>query len=542
MRVKSMLIAVVPSLAFLLVFFYYPVFAILKTGLWNGTLTLAYLREVVENPYHRHVMEFTIEQALASTVLTLLMGLPGAYIFAKYDFPGKRFLKAFLTVPFVMPSIMVALGFLLLFGRTGLVEALFGTNFGVLYSWKAILLANTFYNFPVVVRMVSALWQRINPHYEEAARTLGARGWRLFFRVTLPLLYPAIFASAMLTFVFCYLNFAIPLILGGYRYATMEVDIFTSVVTLLDFKTGAAIAIIQMALAAAFMYLYIRSLNAYSKMEEQKVLQKPEKLRLGFNLSSFLMLFYAAMVFVLIVLPMLAVVYYSFHTGGSFSLEWYRRVFSAAYNPFFGASVVRSIENSLFFGSLTVLLSLIVALPIAHFLRRMSLMNLRGKGVLDVLVMLPIASSPVTLAMGYVKAFSATPMYMTMWIVAFAHAIIAYPFVFRSLDTSLRKIRENLYEAALSLGAGEWRAFMKVELPLAIGGILVGAVFAFAMSIAELGATYMLAPPNWQTMTIAIYGFLNERQFGAAAALSVILMMVSMVAFIGIESAGEEGL
>ncbi|NPA48073.1 MAG: iron ABC transporter permease [Thermococci archaeon] len=537
MKTRTIVAMALGPLVFLAVFFYYPVLMILKLGLWNGSPTLSYVKGILENPYHRHVIAFTLEQAAASTALTLALGIPGAYVFAKYDFPGKRILKAFVTVPFVMPSIMVALGFLLLFGRNGLFESVFGTNFGVLYSWKAIILANTFYNFPVVVRMVSALWQRINPHYEEAARTLGARGWRLFFRVTLPMLSPAIFASAMLTFVFCYLSFAIPLILGGYRYATMEVDIFTSIVTLMDFRTGAAIAVIQMAISAFLMYFYVRSLYAYSRMEEQRVLQKPKRLHLGLNIESLLLVLYSVIIFVLIALPMLAVVYYSLRAGGSFSLEWYRRVFSPAYNPFFGSTVVRSIENSLTFGFLTVVLSLLVALPLSYVIHRA---KFRGKGVLDVLAMLPIASSPVTLAMGYIKAFSATPIYMTVWIVAVAHTIIAYPFVFRSLDTSLRKIKESLREAAMSLGAGELRTFLKVELPLAAGGIIVGAIFAFAMSIAELGATYMLAPPNWQTMTIAIYGFLGERQFGAAAALSTVLMAIAMVAFIGIERLGEE--
>ncbi len=537
MRPRNAIVIAAGPLVFLAIFFYYPMFTILKLGLWNGSPTLSYIKDILENPYHRHVIIFTLEQAAASTALTLILGIPGAYIFAKYDFPGKRILKAFMTVPFVMPSIMVALGFLLLFGRNGLFEDIFGTNFGILYSWKAIILANTFYNFPVVLRMVSALWQRINPHYEEAARTLGARGWRLFFRVTLPLLSPAIFASAMLTFVFCYLSFAIPLILGGYRYATMEVDIFTSIVTLMDFRTGAAIAVIQMTISALLMYFYIKSLYTYSRMEEQKVLQKPEKLRPGLNLTTLMTTVYSAVIFILIALPMLAVVYYSLRAGGSFTLEWYRRVLSPAYNPFFGSTVIRSIENSLLFGGLTILFSLLVALPLSYLLHRASF---KGKGILDVIVMLPIASSPVTLAMGYIKAFSPTPIYMTMWIVAFAHTVIAYPFVFRSLDTSLRKIKSTIHEAALTLGAGDLKAFTLVDLPLAAGGVIVGAVFAFAMSIAELGATYMLASPRWQTMTIAIYGFLTERQLGAAAALSTMLMLIAMISFIGIEIIGEE--
>ncbi len=537
MRLRTGFILV--PLAFLLVFFYVPLVSIIKTGLWENGFTLKYISAVLQNDYHRHVILFTVEQAIASTLLTLAFGLPGAYIFAKYDFLGKRLTRAILTVPFVMPGIMVALGYILLFGRDGIITGLFGHDLGILYSWKGILLAHAFYNFPIVIRMVSSLWQRVNPHYEEAAMALGARGWRLFWRVTLPMISPAIFASAMLTFVFCFLSFSIPLIIGGYQYATIEVDIFTSIMTLLDFKTGSALAIIQITLSVVFMYLYLRSLDAYARREEQKVLRKPVPFtrRDWLSLKGLAIALYSFLVFVFIVSPLLAVLYDSLRFNGHWSLEWYRRVFSAEYNPMFGATTLDAIRNSLAFGFTTVVLSLLVALPIAYALHRW---NFTGKRLFDVMVMLPLASSPITLGLGYVRVFHATPLYYTFWIVAVAHTIIAYPFVLRAVSTSLKKIRPNLFEAALSLGAREWKAFLKVELPLALGGVIVGAIFAFAISIAELGATYMLAKPEYTTMTVAIYKFLGARQFGSASALSVLLMVVSMAGFLAIEGVGEE--
>lgn len=252
-------LVLLPPLVFLILFFYYPIVLILKDGLSPGALM-----EIIGDSYYRKVILFTFEQAVASTLLTLALGMPGAYLFAKYDFPGKRFLRALLTVPFVMPSIMVALGFIILFGKNGVITNLLGFDPGIIYSWKGIILAHAFYNFPVVVRMVSALWQRINPHYEEAAMSLGARGFTLFRKVTLPMLYPGIFASAMLTFIFSFLSFSIPLIIGGYRYATIEVAIFTEIMTLLDFRRGSALAVIQLMLSFTFMYIYLKSLDRKS--------------------------------------------------------------------------------------------------------------------------------------------------------------------------------------------------------------------------------------------------------------------------------------
>ncbi len=443
-------------LAFLVVFFYVPLVSILKTGLWENGFTLGHVTSVLSNDYHRRVILFTIGQAIASTLLTLALGLPGAYIFAKYNFPGKDTVKAILTVPFVVPSVMVALGFILLFGKSGLVTGLLGRDPpGILYSWKGILLAHAFYNFPIVVRMVSALWERINPHYEEAAMALGARGWRLFWRVTLPMISPAIFASAMLTFVFCFLSFSIPLIIGGYRYATMEVDIFTSIMVLLDFRTGAAMAIIQIALSMAFMYLYLKALDAYARREEQRILRKPVRFTRGgdwLSLKGLFVAVYTLIVFVFIVSPLLAVLYDSLRFNDSWSLENYRRLFSSGYNPMFGgATTLDVIRNSLTFGLATVFLSVLVALPVAYALHRW---NFRGRRLFDVLVMLPpLASSPVTLGLGYIRVFHTTRLYYTVWIVIAAHTVIAYPpFVLRAVSTSLKKIRPNLWEAALSLG------------------------------------------------------------------------------------------
>ena len=537
---RAKLILIIP-ITFLILFFYLPLISIIHEGLWDNGFTLKYLKAVLSNSYHRGIILFTIKQALASTLLTLALGLPGAYIFAKYDFPGKSFVKAILTVPFVMPSIMVALGFILLFGKQGFFTQLIGRDLGILYSWKAILIAHAFYNFPIVVRMVSSLWQRINPHYEEVAMSLGAKGFTLFRKVTLPMLLPGIFASSMLTFIFCFLSFSIPLILGGYKYATIEVDIFTSIMTLLDFKVGSALAIIQIALSFAFMYIYIKSLDMYAKAEEQRIFRKPQKLALRelASLKGLLIGIYSLIVFIFIISPLLAVLYDSLIFQGKFSLEWYRRVFSAKYNPIFGANTLIAIKNSLLFGFSAVLLSTTIALIIAYALHRW---QFKGKNIFEALVMLPLGSSAITLGLGYIRTFHKPPLELlgTWYIIVFAHTIIAYPFVLRAISAVLKKIKPNLKEAALSLGAKEWQAFLKVELPLALGGIIVGAIFAFAISIAELGATYMLYQPEYTTITIAVYRFLSARQWGSASALSVILMIVSAVSFMIIERIGEE--
>ncbi|AFK22809.1 iron ABC transporter permease [Pyrococcus sp. ST04] len=517
-------LVIIPSLVFLLVFFYMPVMYVIRLG-----LNFESLRDVLTNEYHLRVIGFTFIQAALSTLLTLAIGLPGAYIFARYEFPGKSILKAIMTIPFVMPSVMVALGFIVLFGKSGPLGWM-----NVLYSWKAIILAHAFYNFPVVVRMVSALLERVNPHYEEAAMTLGAKGLILFRKITLPLILPGILSSALLTFTFSFMSFSIPLILGGYKYTTLEVDIFTSIMVLLDFKTGSSLALLQMILSLIFIYAYLKTLDLYAKREEQKIFRRCEKPK-GLALIGTLLYFLLTSLFILG--PLVAVLYDSLAFNGTISLEWYRRAFSPRYNPMFGTSVPRTIVNSLFFGIITVTISLLVAIPLSYSLTKW---KFRGKSLVDALATLPLASSPVILGLGYLLLFRKSSLYGSWILVGIAHSIVAYPFVLRAVSSSLVKIRENLFEAALTLGAKEFIAFFKVELPLALRGIIVGAIFAFAISIAELATTYMLAKPEYTTLTLAIYKFISSRQFGPASALATILMIISGISFILIEKTGEE--
>ncbi|NJF26171.1 iron ABC transporter permease, partial [Thermococcus sp. Bubb.Bath] len=214
-------------------------------------------------------------------------------------------------------------------------------------------------------------------------------------------------------------------------------------------------------LSMLFMYLYLRSLDAYARREEQRVLQRPKRFTRKdvFSLKGLLIGAYSLAVLLFIIAPLLAVLYDSLHFNDQWSLEWYRRIFSTEYNPMFGATTLDAIRNSLTFGFATVFLSVIIALPVAYALHRW---NFKGKRLFDVLVMLPLASSAITLGLGYIRIFHGTPLYYTAWLIIAAHTIIAYPFVLRAVSTSLKKIRPNLWEAALSLGAKEWKAFLRV--------------------------------------------------------------------------------
>ncbi len=514
-------------LIFLLAFFAYPVVSLLYLGLWNGGATLSYLKEAFEQ--YRHVIGFTVYQAFLSSILTLCIGLPGAYIMGNYAFRGKSLIKAISTVPFILPSIIVVLGFLALFGNRGLINHLlepFGIHIRILYSLTAILLAHAFYNFPIVIRMVGSAWENMDSSYEDAAASLGAGPWKRFLYVTLPLLAPSMVSAFTLVFAYCFMSFAIVLILGGAQYATIEVEIYVLATVLIQPHMASALSIIQIAISLIFIWTYTHfGRNGASGIRRMK------KIR-GFSPASVSVLVYSAIISFFILGPMLSVVYYSFVTGwgGSFTLHWYRLLFSEGASSVIGIRPIRAIGNSLFFAFLTVVITVPLALLSSFWAKE------HGKWV--PLIMVSVAVSSVTLGWAYIGAFLKTGIYESWPIIALAHSIIAFPLVFRSVYNSAVSMDDDLRNAARSLGAGPIRAFLYAELPQIRPGMLVGATFAFAISLGEFGATLLLYRPEYTTMPIAIYRILGTRAFGSAAAMSVVLMLLAGISFLLIDRIG----
>ena len=240
-------------LTYLGLFFLYPLVAILQRSLvGDAGLDLGPFRSVLGDSYYLGRIWFTIWQALVSTLLALALGLPAAYLFARYEFPGKVFLKALTTLPFVMPTIVVSMGFVALLGSQGLLNTSLMDLFGldtppirITNTLTAIFLAHAFYNYSIVVRIVSAFWANLTPRFGESAAMLGAGRVRTFFHITLPLLLPSLWSSAVLVFVFSFTSFGVVLVLGGPRFATLEVEIYQLTVKLFRLELAGALAMVR---------------------------------------------------------------------------------------------------------------------------------------------------------------------------------------------------------------------------------------------------------------------------------------------------------
>jgi thiamine transport system permease protein len=547
---------------FLVVFFYGPIANLLREGLTkDGAFSLEFLWTVLTDDYFRHVILFTLWQALLSTLASIALGLPLAFILTHYDFPLKRIVRALTIVPFVLPAITVALGFALLFGRNGYLNQLLMHLFGlsepplpIMYSLTGIVLAHAFYNAPIITRTVHAAWERLDPRYEESARALGASRFFVFKDITLPMILPGLLSGAALVFIFCFLSFPIVLSVGGGRFSTIEVEIYTRVVTRLDpqfvnYKIGAALALVGLVLSLAVTYLYLRLQGGLARQTEQLRPRPTAPLFAGvrdlLRPTKLLVWLYVLISVILFVGPVAAIVVDSLREetaeGARWTLRWYSYIFTPNYEALVGDSPLRAIVNSLIFGLGATAIAVPLGLIFAYVIARL---HWAGRRLFDTLLMAPLATSSIVLAFALLRAFNAPPLRLvgSSTAVIIAHAVIIFPFIVRALVPILESLDVRLTEMARSLGAGRFRALRDIELPLVATGLIAGAVFAFALSLGEMSATLMLARPGLSTMPVAVYRFLSQHSLGAPSAMSVVMIAVSAIAFILLERWGERAL
>lgn len=551
-------------LLFLAVFFLYPLLTILGLS-FDGTYGNG-LGALFGDSYYLQVIWFSTWQAALSTLLTLIAGLPAAYVFARLDVPGKTALRALATVPFVLPTVVVAAAFSALLGGRGLLNSVLQNWFGfaqppiqIVNTLGAVLLGHVFYNYSVVLRIVGGFWSTLDPRLEHAAAMLGANRAKVFREVTLPLLMPAIGAASLLIFIFTFSSFGIVLILGSSRTATVEVEIYRQAAQFLRLDVAAALSLVQMVVTLLLTVIYTR-LQARSAVPlDQRaraanlrpIRTTGERLLLSATLLSLL---------VLIGAPLAALALRSVTSAetGAWTLAYYTELTVNRRGSFFFVPPLVALRNSLLFALASTILALLIGVPASYLLaarRPISdrTVQQRSSGqqrfwsrrwsfgaLLDPLFMLPLGTSAVTLGLGYIAAFSAPPLNLirSPLLIPVAHALLAFPFVVRSLLPALRALDPRLREAAQVGGASPLRVLWEVDAPLLFPALLVGTVFAFTVSLGEFGATLLLNPVRFPTVPLVIARFLGQPgalNYGQALALSTVLMLVSTVCFAFLE-------
>ncbi len=537
-----------PALLFLGIFFFYPLVKILALGVDSPDFFSSVSLKIAWDS-----LGFTFYQAMLSMLLTLMVGLPAAYLFARYDFRGKTLLRALTAVPFMLPTVVVAAGFNALLGPRGWLNLslmnlldLDSPPITVLYTLGAILLAHVFYNTTIIIRVVGNALSRLDPRLIEASRLLGADRWRSFWRVTFPLLRPSILAAALLVFLFDFTSFGVILLLGGPKFATLEVEIYIQTLQMLNLPVAALLSIIQLLCTLAFSILYSRMLaqtsTQVSQRDSETRIRRSKNKRERIFIFSMVTFLLALFVLPMLALPLRSVSRLEADRGDrtalqtSLTSDYYNELFINRRGSRFYVPPIQAAQNSLEYAAITVALSLLLGFPVASALAKPT----RLDRFLDPLLMLPLGASAVTLGLGFIVAFSRPPLKLiaSPWLVPLAHTMIALPFVIRSLQPALASIPQRYREAAAMLGASPFRVWMEVDFPIIFRAALAAATFAFTVSLGEFGATSLLARPEFPTIPTAIYRFLSQPgglNYGQAMAMATILMILTTISIFLIE-------
>ena len=534
-RLLLLLLFIVPFLL-LAFFFYVPVITVFITGFSRDEL-----KAVLADSYCRSICLFSLKQGALSTLFSAAIGFPGAYILARYTFRGKGFLKALITVPYVLPPIAAVLGIVLLIGNNGIINralmALSGAKqppLHLLYSLKAILIAHTFYNIPLFIRFVYPVWEKIPASLYEAGRSLGALRWRLFRTVTCPWLLCSVIAACALIFVLCFMSFSIVLVLGGGpQFSTMEVEIYKLARTTSQITKACALGALESLITLLFISVYTAAGHQQSSCSVPvgKHGTVPQK---KLSLHNFIAFLYIIFLVLYVAMPMVTIALNSF-TGksgwgkaGGLTLNWYR-AFSqpVMYNP---------VLNTLFIAVSTVICAIVLSLIISAVISRWP----KGSFLIQIFFFASLGISSILLSLGFMLTISNLGFRPNgkLFLIA-VHTAAVLPFTIKAISLFYSRINRRCIECAQSLGAKPLRILWTVKLPMIKNGILTAGIFAFAVSAGEVNGALMLAPEGFTTMPVAIYRLIGAYRFYQACAMGTVLLLICTAAFYAIDRLGE---
>jgi iron(III) transport system permease protein len=516
---------------FLILFVVYPLFRIFYDAFTNeaGQITIANFIEFFTDPYYLRSLWKSMILGLAAVFTTSVIGIAVAYLLIRYDFPYRNLFSYLTMLPLILPPLVGVLGFVFILGRAGTVNVLLMDWFGLdnpvnfMYGMHGVLLVETVHLFPMITLSVLDALSKVDPALEEAAQGMGAKGWRRFWDITLPLTTPGYVSGALLVFIWTFADFITPLVVGVQDLLAPQA--YLNIMQFVDrriFRMGIVIAALLVILAILFVlaarqYVAIKDYSslAYSKVERRRLGPIARWLAVGFLSLLMLVSF----------IPQVGVLFAAIGRGWAltpfpvhYTLEFFQQV---------SIQTPRFIINSFVFSGIAVILCLVIGVPMAWIMGRT---RAPGRNSMDALTTLILAIPGTALGIAYIRAFN-FPLPVidlpltSMWIVLpLVLAVRRLPYTVRGSYSSLLLVHKSMEEAAENVGATKMRTFRDITVPLVWKGIVVGALFSFLTSIQEASATIFLTLGGWEMMPFGIFTFYIAGSQSQAAALGVILI------------------
>jgi iron(III) transport system permease protein len=549
-RISTGSIGVIAIWLFLIVFLIYPLLKLFVdafTGI-DGDFTLINLTTFFSKTFYLKCLFNSVLLALIVVITTSVLGFYVAYVNARFEFPGRK-LFSFLTVfPIIMPPLVGIMGFVFVLGRMGTVNILLQNYFGFdhsvnfMYGLHGVILAETFHLFPLMMLNISVGLNRIDPSVEEASEIFGITGLRRILRITFPLTTPAYCAGVLLVFTWTFADFATPLVVGIQDLVASQA--YLGIVQYVDhtiYRMGIFLAAVMVVFAVIVLVVlnYIVGMKDYTSLSYSRIQRKELSTWAGYLVSASLVT-----IVTIAFIPYLGLVFAAF--GYGWALTSIPEIWTIDNFLSVMVETPKYIKNTFVYASLAAVFCVIIGVPTAWIMART---NITGKKLMDLVITLILAIPGAALGIAYIRAFR-FPLpfihvaFFTIWIIMpLVLAVRRLPFTVKSTHSSLVLVNISYEEAAESVGAKKLRVFKDITLPLIWKGALVGALFSFMTSVQEASSTILLALEGWETLSVGIFEFYIGGTLSEAAALGVVLILLSGVALFIMHrlSGGKEG-
>lgn len=527
--------------AFLLLFVLYPLTRIFYDAFTDeaGAFTLANFVDFFTDRYYLRALWKSLLLGVSAVITTSVLGIAVAVLLLRYEFPYRNLFSYLTMLPLVMPPLIGVLGFMFILGRAGTVNVVLMDYFGLehpinfMYGLQGVLLVETLHLFPMITLSILDALTKVDPTLEEAAQGMGAKGWRRFRDITLPLTTPGYVSGALLVFIWTFADFITPLVVGVQD--VLAAQAYLNIVQFIDrrlFRMGIVISALLVLLAIVFViaarqYVAIKDYSslAYTKVERRQLSPVKRWLAVGFL---------GALMFISF-LPHIGVTLAAFGRGWSltpFPVEYTMQFFTRV-----SIETPKFIINSFLYCGLAVLMCLVIGVPMAWIMGRT---KAPGRNTMDALTTLILAIPGTAIGIAYIRAFH-YPLPVidialtSMWIIIpLVLAVRRLPYTVRGSYSSLLLVHKSMEEAAENVGATKMRTFRDITVPLVWKGILVGALFSFITSLQEASAVVFLTLGGWETIPFGIFTFYIAGSQNEAAALGFILIVVATISLVAI--------
>jgi len=501
---------------FFLAFMLYPLGYVFSNAFFTAEgFSLIFFKLMLSSPNYVDILANSINLGLAVTLFTTLLTLPLAFLLVRYEFPGKGLLNGLILIPLVLPPFVGAIGMRQLLARFGSINLLL-LETGVIdqpIDWLSggfwgVVILEVLHLYPIMYLNLAAALANVDPSLEEAARNMGASGFKLFRTVTFPLMLPGYFAGAVIVFIWAFTDLGTPLVFE-YR-ELIAVQIFNMVTDLHQNPMGYAFVVAVMVLTLFFFYLSKRLIGGrrYEMLARGHVTSAVQSASPALTVMIYGMVLGIT---ALALIPHLGVFLTSITSRwfltvlpSEYTLKFYREIFSHDLT-------LLSIKNSLLLSSLSTVIDVILGVTIAYLLARK---RVPGRDVLDALAMLPLALPGLVIAFGYVAAFSATPLdarVNPVPLLVIAYAVRRLPYMVRAVYAGFQQSSVALEEAAMNLGASPIKALYQITFPLVFANLVAGAILCFSFAMLEVSDSLILAlKEEHYPITKAIYALLGR--------------------------------